>query len=116
MPASPSTRHDVAPRRDATANGPALAAILAAGVGAFAMGFFVIANEAGILAAPAVYAPAGSVSGRTTGAAAVWLIAWGLLHNRWKHRQLEPQRVFGVTLALIAAGILGTFPPVWSLF
>jgi hypothetical protein len=46
-------------------NGATLAAVLAAGIGAFAMGVFVIANEAGIYAAPSLYGPAGGLSGRS---------------------------------------------------
>lgn len=99
-----------------TTNGAALAAFLAAGIGAFAMGFVVILNEAGLFAAPALYAPAGGVSGRTTIAAAVWLGAWGTLHHRWKGRDIAAtRRIDAVTLLLICLGLLLTFPPVWTL-
>lgn len=97
-------------------NGAALASFLGAGFGAFAMGAFVIANEAGILVAPSLYAPAGGVSGRTTFAVAVWLVAWGVLHSRWKGREIQPRPVFTGTISLVGLGLLGTFPPVWSLF
>jgi hypothetical protein len=97
------------------ADGTAMASVLAAGIGGFAMGFVVILNEAGLFAAPAVYGPAGGVSGRTTIAVVIWLIAWAVLHNRWKDRQVESRRVFGVSLVLTAVGILLTFPPVWKL-
>jgi hypothetical protein len=80
------------------------------------MGFFVILNEAGLFAAPALYAPAGGVSGRTTFAVVAWMIAWALLHSRWKNRQIEAGRVYTLTLFLVGLGILGTFPPVWGLF
>jgi hypothetical protein len=99
----------------ADTNGAAMASMLAAGIGSIAMGFFVILNEAGVLAAPALYGPAGGVTGRTTFATLVWLAAWGLLHTRWNARRIAPGRVFGLTLALIAAGILATFPPLWGL-
>ncbi len=52
------------------------------------MGVIVLLNEAGIFAVPALYAPAGGVSGRTTLATVVWLVAWGLLHYRWKGREI----------------------------
>ena len=97
------------------ANGAALASFLGAGIGAFAMGFFVILNEAGLLTAPALYAPAGGLSGRTTFAVVAWLVAWGLLHSRWKGRQIDARRVFAATLVLIGLGIVATFPPVWAL-
>jgi hypothetical protein len=40
-------------------NGAAMAAILSSGIGAFAMAFFVILNEAGLFTAPTLYGPAG---------------------------------------------------------
>src|SRR5687768_4967241 len=96
-------------------NGATMAAILSAGIGAFAVGFVVILNEAGLFAAPALYGPAGGVSGRTTFAVVIWLIGWAVLHGRWKHRQLEPGRVHTLTLLLIGAGVLLCFPPLWAL-
>ena len=96
-------------------NGSAMAAFLGGGIGAFAMGAVVLLNEAGIFAAPALYAPAGGVSGRTMLATIVWLISWVVLHNRWKAREIAPGRVGAVTLILIVLGVLGTFPPVWGL-
>ena len=101
--------------RTAAANGAAMAALLAAGIGAFAVGFIVILNEAGLFAAPALYAPAGGVSGRTTLAAVIWLVGWAVLHNRWKDRQVESRRILRFSVMLIGLGILLTFPPVWKL-
>jgi len=98
------------------ANGAALASFLAAGIGAFAVGFLVIVNEAGLFAAPALYGPAGGVSGRMTFATVIWLIGWAVLHWRWKDRQLESSRVYAATLVLIALGIVLSFPPVWQIF
>lgn len=98
------------------ANGAALASFLAAGIGAFAVGFFVIIHEAGLFSAPALYGPAGGVTGRTTFAAVTWLIGWAVLHSRWKDRQLESNRVYPATLVLTALGIVLSFPPVWRIF
>ena len=97
------------------ANGAALAALLAAGIGAFAMGVVVILNESGLFAAPALYPPAGGVSGRTAFAVVIWLLAWGVLHHRWKQRRLEPRRVHALILVLIGAGVLLCFPSLWAL-
>jgi hypothetical protein len=102
-------------KREEVANGAALASFLAAGIGAFALGLIVILNNAGVFVAPALYAPAGGVSGRTTLAAVIWLIGWAVLHSRWKGRQIESRRVHAVTLILIGLGVLLTFPPVWKL-
>ncbi|HET9441156.1 MAG TPA: hypothetical protein VFO52_13345 [Longimicrobiales bacterium] len=96
-------------------NGAALAAFFAAGIGAFAMGFVIILNEIGIFTAPSLYEPAGGVTGRTATAVVIWLIAWGILHSRWKQRAVDARRIFSITLVLIAVGILLSFPPVWGL-
>ena len=98
-----------------TTNGRAMAAFLGAGIGAFAMGATVLLDEAGIFATPALYDPAGGVSGRTTLAAIVWLVAWGLLHHRWNAREIAARRVYPLTFTLIGLGMFATFPPVWGL-
>ncbi len=97
------------------ANGGAMAAFLGAGIGAFAMALLVLLNEAGRFVAPTLYAPAGGVSGRTTFATIVWLVAWGLLHRRWKAREMAPGGIYAATLLLLGLGVLGTFPPIWGL-
>ncbi len=97
-------------------NGSALAAFLGAGTGAFAMGLITLVNEAGWFVAPTLYGPAGGVSGRTTLAAVFWLTVWGLLHRRWRNRQIEPRAVCAASLVLAFLGIVGTFPPIWGLF
>jgi hypothetical protein len=108
----------VEPTADHTqpANGSAMAAWLSAGIGAFAIGAVVLVNEAGLFVVPAVYGPAGGVSGRTSVATIVWLVAWALLHYRWRDRELAPRRIHTLTLILTGLGILGTFPPLWALF
>jgi len=102
-------------RRASFRNGAAMAAFLASGIGSFAMGLIVVLNEAGVFAVPAVYAPAGGVSGRTTLALVVWLVAWGVLHSRWKARDVDASRTLTMTLVLVVLGVLGTFPPLWQL-
>jgi hypothetical protein len=95
-------------------NGAALAAFLAAAIGAFAMGLVVLLNEMGVISVPALYGPAGGVSGRTTLAVVVWLVAWAVLHARWKDREVDAGRTRTAIAILIALGILGTFPPLWA--
>lgn len=97
-------------------NGGLWAAILASGIGGFAVGLVVTLNEAGILAAPTLYGPAGGVSGRTTIAAAIWLLSWAVLHRLWRDREVAGGRVTAISVLLILLGLVGTFPPVWSLF
>lgn len=97
-------------------NGALWAAILASGIGGFGVGLMVILNESGIFAAPTLYGPAGGVSGRTTIAAVIWLVSWALLHRLWRDREVDGGRVTVIAAALILLGLIGTFPPVWSLF
>lgn len=97
-------------------NGAAMAAFLAAGIGAFAIGLVVLLNEAGLFAAPALYAPAGGVTGRTALGTAIWLVSWGALHALWKDRAIESRAIVKLAAVLIALGILFTLPPVWALF
>lgn len=97
-------------------NGALWAAILASGIGGFAVGSVVILNEAGIFAAPTLYGPAGGVSGRTTIAAAIWLLSWAVLHRLWRDLEVAGGRVTAIAAILILFGLVGTFPPVWSLF
>jgi hypothetical protein len=99
----------------AETNGAAMAAVVGAGIGSCAMGAIVLLNEAGLFAAPALYVPAGGVTGRTTLAVVVWLLAWGGLHARWRLREVAPQPVFTWTVVLIGIALLGTFPPLWGL-
>lgn len=101
--------------REPVTDGAALAAFLAAGIGSFALGLIVVLGEVGAFEAPALYAPAGGVTGRTTLGAILWLIAWLLLHRRWEGRRVDARAVFPLTLLLVALGVLFTFPPFWKL-
>lgn len=95
-------------------NGAAMAAILATGIGSLAMGLFVLANEAGIFTAPSLYGPAGGLSGRSTFAVVVWLLAWRTLHAKWQGRTVAGAIVFAWTVALVVIGTVAMFPPVWA--
>ena len=55
------------------------------------------------------------MTGRTTLAVVVWLVAWAVLHSRWKGRQVGHRGVFTATLLLVL-GIALCTPPLWGLF
>ncbi|HEX4346179.1 MAG TPA: hypothetical protein VHZ73_01315 [Vicinamibacterales bacterium] len=99
-------------------NGSGAAAILAAGIGGSALGIFTVAGDK----VPAVrslftwYVPTGPLSGVTTMTVLVWLAVWALLAWRWKARFVRLGRVNMLAFALLAVGILLTFPPVIDLF
>jgi hypothetical protein len=97
-------------------NGAALAAFLGAGIGALGLGLIVFLNELGVFEVPALYGPSGGVTGRTAAGVVIWLVAWAILHSRWKDRRMEPTGPFVMALILIAVGFLLCFPPVWHLF
>ena len=100
-------------------DGPAVAAMLAAGLGCAVLGLATVL----VTWSPAVkealdwYAPVGPLSGKTGTAVLAWLISWGLLHWRWRARELRHfARIVRWTILLIGLGWLGTFPPLYDLF
>lgn len=99
-------------------NGGAVAALVSAGLGCAVLGVLVVLAEA---SAPfeglmTFYAPAGSLTGKTTVPVIVWLMAWGLLHSRLKDCDLDFARGLRLTAVLVGIGLLGTFPPFFGLF
>lgn len=99
-------------------NGSGAAALLAAGVGAAALGVLAVAGDrsAAVKSAMMFYRPTGPLSGVTTTAIVVWLACWGVLEWRWRGRSVAVGRVCVVALGLLAVGVLLTFPPVGDLF
>jgi hypothetical protein len=98
--------------------GPAAAALIAAGIGTFAVGALTSLAEAsaGLKGSLNFYNPAGPLSGKTGVAIMIWLAAWIILHSSWKTRNPEIGRIFTWTLVLIGLGFLLTFPPIFEAF
>lgn len=96
-------------------NGAAMAAILAAAIGSATLGVLVLLGAAGLYSAPALYAPAGGLSTRSTLAVVAWLVAWALLHRRWRDQDVPIERIGAWSLGLVALAVLANFPPVWAL-
>ena len=101
-----------------TMNGAGAAAVLAAGIGSFLVAVFAILADqvASIKSLMTFYKPTGPLSGVTTSAIAVWLIAWALLHRRWSSRNVSVSRITLAAFALLFLGLLLTFPPLADLF
>lgn len=99
-------------------NGAAAAAVLAAGIGSFALGLFTTLAEAiaPLKNALNFYNAAGPLSGKTTMAVLAWLVAWIVLHSMWRNRQVDFGKVFITTLILVALALVGTFPPFYEAF
>ncbi|MBI3160634.1 MAG: hypothetical protein HYZ26_13635 [Chloroflexi bacterium] len=98
--------------------GPAAAAMIGSGIGALVMGLMTTGAE--LSAALKTFltwtAPVGPLSGKTGMAIIAWLIAWALLNTFWKGKDVSIDKAFRVTLALIAVGVLFTFPPFFEAF
>lgn len=99
-------------------NGPAAAAILAAGIGCFMVALFALmADKIGFVKSAMVfYKPTGPLSGVTTCAIFVWLIAWVILNWLWSRRMLSLGKINATALVLLGLALLLTFPPIVDLF
>ena len=98
-------------------NGPAAAAILAAGVGAFSLGVLSFIVDAAPTLKPrfALFAPAGPLSGVSTAAIALWAIAWIALSALWSRRNVNLSLVNGAAFLLLSLSFILTFPPLADL-
>jgi hypothetical protein len=99
-------------------NGGGAAAVLAAGIGSFFVAVFALVADktAAIKSLMIFYKPTGPLSGVTTSAIVVWLVAWLILYWLWHNRMIAMGRVRLVALALLILAVLLTFPPIADLF
>jgi hypothetical protein len=99
------------------ANGPGAAALLAAGIGCFALGALALAGDASPAVAHALnfWNPTGPLSGVTDIAILVWLLAWFVISRLWTVRNVRMTRINLAAAALFILGLLLTFPPVMDL-
>jgi hypothetical protein len=58
------------------------------------------------------YKPTSGLSGVSTSAVVVWLVAWLILGRRWSTRTIALAKIILAAFALLAVGVLLTFPPV----
>jgi hypothetical protein len=98
-------------------DGSGAAAILATGIGSFALAVLACAGDklAVVKKCLSFYKPTGPLSGVTTTAILIWLLAWGILEWRWRNTTVAVKRVSAVALALLGLSLLLTFPPVVDL-
>ena len=99
-------------------SGPAAAAVLASGIGAFVLGLFATLNEAssGINDFLQFADDVGPLSGKTILATAAFFAAWALLGILWRGREVAWRPVLTATVVLLALGFLGTFPTFFEVF
>lgn len=98
--------------------GPISAALIAAGIGAAALGLFTtLAEVSSMVKGWLRWSDAvGPLSGKTTLAVVVWLIAWLVLHLTMRNSEYETRRALTIGLILVGLGVLGTFPTFFQLF
>ena len=98
-------------------NGSAAAAILSAGIGSLAVALLaIVADQSAIVKnLLSIYKPTGPLSGVTTLAIIVWLVAWALLDWRWRRRNLSLKRINIIAFTLLALSLLATLPPLGDL-
>lgn len=102
-------------------DGPGAAAMLAAGIGIFALGLFTTLNEASAALHDWFESwefgrGVGPLAGKTTVAVIVWAIAWIVLHVAWSKKDVDLRRWFWIGLVLGILGAIGTFPPFFTAF
>jgi fluoride ion exporter CrcB/FEX len=102
-------------------DGPAAAAMLAAGIGVFLLG---------LLTTLAAASPSlndwlrswewgrgvGPLAGKTTVAVIGWLLAWVVLHLVWRRSNPNLRTVFTIAVIFGLLGAIGTFPTFFEAF
>jgi hypothetical protein len=99
-------------------NGGIAAAVIAAGIACAVLGLLVIAAAASPVVAQwlTFYQPTGPLSGKAVVSIVVYLVVWPNLHFRLRDKQVDLYKSFMITVALVAIGVVGTFPPVYQSF
>ncbi len=97
--------------------GPAAAALLAAGIGAAALGVVTTLAEASETVKDwlGFSESVGPLSGKTIVAVVVWLVAWIVLHPLLRRRRLS-NGILIATGILVLVGVVGTFPVFFEAF
>lgn len=98
--------------------GPVAAAVIAAGIGALALGVFTTLAAASESIAEFFEwsVRVGPLSGKTISAVGVWLVAWAVLYGLLRSRPYETRRALTISLVLMALGFVGTFPTFFQAF
>jgi hypothetical protein len=99
-------------------NGPAVAAMIAAGIGSLTMGVFTTLAEASasIKDFLAWTDAVGPLAGKTGMAVIAWLVSWAILHVLYRNRSASIQRALIITLVLVGLGFVMTFPTFFQAF
>ncbi len=102
-------------------DGPAAAAMIAAGVGVFVLGLLTTGAviSSGLKSFLAWWEwgqGVGPLAGKATLAVLVWLICWGILNALWKNKDADLKKAFNIGLVLGILGAIMTFPLFFDIF
>lgn len=108
---------DQATESIAPAEGPATAAVMAAGFGAAVLGLLTTLAEASETVKDwlTLSEDVGPLSGKVVYSVVVWLVAWGVGYRLFRAARLTAGVLF-VAGVLLGLGLLGTFPVFFDLF
>jgi hypothetical protein len=96
--------------------GPVAAALLASGFGSAVFGAAVLAAESSetVKAALTLDQGVGPLSGKTVVGSLAYVLGWTVLHLTLRRRTVRTRATLRATAALLGAGLLLTFPPVYQ--
>jgi hypothetical protein len=101
-------------------NGPAAAALLAAGIGSATLGLSTLIyelNDTSAFAKSMTWVkPVGGLSGKSSLGILAFLVSWAILAYVFKGKETKFGQIAAIALALLIVGLIGTFPPFWHLF
>lgn len=98
--------------------GAGAAVTFSAAIGVFALGLATVLATA----SPAVknalnwWNPAGPLAGKSGVGVLAWLVSWPIFHALWSGKEVRFQKVWILSLILLALGFVMTFPPVFEAF
>lgn len=106
-------RHETERRDEAIPNGPAGAAILAAGIASSTLGVLAVIADASKIVGRLLtfYTPSGPLSGVTSVTVFVWLLVWFFLARRWRARNVNLSKTNTLAFLLLGLSLFLTFPP-----
>ena len=99
-------------------NGPVAAALIAGGFGSATIGLMTVLAEASRSIQDALnwWNPAGPLTGKTLVGVIAFFASWIMLHFIFRGKNVAFARAATIALSLLGLGLLGTFPPFFTLF